>query len=327
MATIYWRGKSAYLNWAQGGAQRRESLGRITPRDAEIARQAKELELSTGRRIFIASALFEDHARRYIDWHRVEFPDSHYRVKQIVDQHFSQFHGRALSQITSVDVDRWKTERMGAVSRGSVSKELRTLKALLEKAVEWNEIEKNPAETVEPPKSLNSEPTQWYTKAQLAKLYKRQHGQVWRLMANTGLRRTEARQLRVEHCDFKAEVFRVLSSDQERTKSGRWREIPMSKSAKAAAKALIKKHGSTGYVLPRMTAPSLSRCFAENVEALGLSGSLHSLRHTYGAHLVMAGVPLRTLQVLMGHASFVTTERYAHIGKDHLRDQAKLVNL
>jgi site-specific recombinase XerD len=41
----------------------------------------------------------------------------------------------------------------------------------------------------------------------------------------------------------------------------------------------------------------------------------------------MAGVPLRTLQVLMGHAIVKTTERYAHIGEDHLRAQAKLVSL
>ena len=41
----------------------------------------------------------------------------------------------------------------------------------------------------------------------------------------------------------------------------------------------------------------------------------------------MAGVPLRTVQVLMGHASFKTTERYAHLGEDHLRNQALKVSL
>ena len=36
---------------------------------------------------------------------------------------------------------------------------------------------------------------------------------------------------------------------------------------------------------------------------------------------------LRTVQVLMGHASFTTTERYAHVGEDHLQEKAKALCL
>lgn len=327
MATIYWRGKSAYLNWSQNGRQRRESLGRITPREAETIRKGKEVELATGRRIFFASAIFDDHIDRYLTWHRSEFPDSHYRVNQIAEQHFGDFRGLALSQITSADIERWKSERMAAVSRGSVSKELRTLKAAFAKAVEWGEIERNPAETVEPPRSLESQPIHWYQRHELARLYARHNGDVWRLLANTGMRRTEALQLRVERVDFGANHIDVVSTSKARTKSGRWRRIPMSDAAKEAAESLIRRHGKTGYVLPRITAESLSRNFLHNCRSLKLPGSVHSLRHTYAAHLVMAGVPLRTVQVLMGHASFKTTERYAHIGEDHLREQARLVSL
>lgn len=327
MATIYWRGQSAYLNWSQYGKQHRESLGTLSPRDAEIARNAKELELATGRKLFIASALFDDHLERYLTWHRSEFPDSHYRVNQIAEQHFGYFRGVALSQIASTDVERWKASRLGVVSRGSVAKELRTLKAVLEKAVTWGEIERNPAASVEPPRSLESEPIHWYSRADLARLYQRHNGQIWRLLANTGMRRTEAQQLRVNRVDLVSGHIDVVSTSVERTKSGKWRRIPLSDAAKDAAKALIEQNGKTGYVLPRITAESLSRNFLHNCKSLKLAGSLHSLRHTYAAHLVMAGVPLRTLQVLMGHASFKTTERYAHIGEDHLRDQARLVNL
>lgn len=327
MATVYWRGQSAYLNWSQGGVQHRKSLGRLTPHEAEIRRQAKELELSTGRKLFIASAVFEHHLERYLTWHRSQFPDSHYRVAQIAEQHFADFHGKGLSQITAGDIERWKAARMAVVSRESVAKELRTLKAILAKAVEWEEIEKHPGEYVEAPRSLESEPIHWYTKAQLAKLYKCHHGLTWKLMANTGMRRTEAKQLRQEHINFKRRELAVVSSAAARTKSGRWRQIPLSDNALAAARALIKKNARTGYVLPRITNESLSRAFLKDVARLGLGGSLHSLRHSYGAHLVMAGVPLRSVQVLMGHASFRTTERYAHVGKDHLRQKARGVNL
>jgi integrase len=327
MATIYPRGGRWYLNWSENGQQQRKSLGRITEHEAEIRRKAKEVELSTGKRIFFASAVFDDHLERYLTWHRTQFPDSHFRVRQIAEQHFGDFRGFGLSQIPSSLIERWKSSRLTMVSRESVAKELRTLKAIFRKAVEWGEIEKNPTQYVEAPKNLTSEPIVWYSRPQLMALYKRHHGLTWRLLANTGLRRTEAQQLRWVQVDFKRESLDVISTFEERTKSGRWRQVPLSKGAVIALKALHKKTGTTPYVLPRITAESLSRAFLQDVARCGLSGSLHSLRHTYAAHLVMAGVPLRTVQVLMGHASFKTTERYAHIGKDHLRDQARLVSL
>lgn len=319
MATIYPRGERWYLNWSQGGVQKRASLGRITQADAEIRRKEKELELATGRRLFIASALFEDHLKRYLTWHRSQYPHSHFRVLQIAGQHFGDFIGKAISQTTTADIERWKALH-GA-------KEFRTLKAVFAKAAEWDEIEKNPARYVSAPKSLNSRPMHWYTKAQLAKLYKGYHGQTWKLMANTGMRRGEAQQLRWVNVNTKAGKVTIVSTKEERTKSGRWRQIPLSDSAKAAIKMLRKETGKTPHVLPRITRRSLSRSFSNEAERLGLAGSLHSLRHSYGAHLVMAGVPLRTLQVLMGHASFATTEKYAHVGEDHLRKKARLINL
>lgn len=337
MATTYARGDRWYLNWSNQGRQFRKSLGRITADEAEKFRKAKDYELATGRKIFYASALFDDHLQRYLDWHAIQFRDSHFRVKQISEQFLGDFTGKALSQITTGDIERWKSQRMTRVgvnrlgksavmSSETAAKELRTLKAILNKAVEWGEIERSPAKSVKAPKNLRSAPIHWYTKANLAKIYRGSpYAAIWRLMANTGLRRGEAQQLR--WVDVKKDHLQVLSTEDERTKSGKWRQVPLSASGLAALKTLKRKTGKSDYVLPHMTAPSLSRAFRLDVRARKIGGSLHSLRHTYGAHLVMAGVPLRTLQVLMGHASFTTTERYAHVGGDHLQDQARLVNL
>ena len=52
-----------------------------------------------------------------------------------------------------------------------------------------------------------------------------------------------------------------------------------------------------------------------------LQGVENRLRHTFASHLVMAGVQLREVQELMGHASFETTVRYAHLSKDHVKKQ------
>jgi integrase len=45
------------------------------------------------------------------------------------------------------------------------------------------------------------------------------------------------------------------------------------------------------------------------------SKNLHRLRHTFGSHLAMRGVPMRTIMELMGHADIKTTLRYAHLAR------------
>ena len=46
---------------------------------------------------------------------------------------------------------------------------------------------------------------------------------------------------------------------------------------------------------------------------------IHDLRHTCAAWLVSAGVPLTEVRDLLGHASVVMTERYAHLSPDNVR--------
>lgn len=44
--------------------------------------------------------------------------------------------------------------------------------------------------------------------------------------------------------------------------------------------------------------------------------TLHTLRHTFASRLVQAGVPLYTVQYLLGHSSIITTQRYAHLNNE-----------
>lgn len=47
----------------------------------------------------------------------------------------------------------------------------------------------------------------------------------------------------------------------------------------------------------------------------------HELRHSFGSHLLMQGVDLKTVQLLMGHSSPVTTSTiYAHVLKKHVKE-------
>ncbi|QSQ17201.1 tyrosine-type recombinase/integrase [Myxococcus landrumensis] len=59
---------------------------------------------------------------------------------------------------------------------------------------------------------------------------------------------------------------------------------------------------------------------------VGLIG-WHDLRHTYGSHLAMKGVPLKVIQELMGHESIEMTMRYAHLSPDTRREAVRVLDL
>ena len=52
----------------------------------------------------------------------------------------------------------------------------------------------------------------------------------------------------------------------------------------------------------------------------------HSLRHTFASWLVQEGVPLYTVQNLMGHKTIIMTQRYAHLAPDQGREAARVLS-
>ncbi len=52
----------------------------------------------------------------------------------------------------------------------------------------------------------------------------------------------------------------------------------------------------------------------------------HDLRHTYGSHLAMRGIPMKVIQELMGHATLDMTMRYAHLSPDTRREAVRVLD-
>lgn len=311
MPKLYQRNQAWYIDTGASAAGGRVSLGRITEAEAQEALRA----LAHGGEG--PGVDFQSWAGEYAEWHSAEFPDSYYRVEQVLRQHLIPFFGAYnIGAIARHDVERYKRLRVDAgAAPGTVAKELRTLQAALNKAVEWDRLATNKARGVKPPRDTTSKPPRWYTAGELAQIYAVDslHAPTWRLLVNTGMRRGEAMQLQWR--DVSDEAIKVISEPGARTKSSKWRLVPVSPGARIALSAL---RAPTPYVLPRMDLPSLSRAFARSLARAQLDGSLHCLRHTYCSHLVMHGVDLRTIQVLAGHSTTRMTERYAHLAPEHL---------
>jgi hypothetical protein len=58
----------------------------------------------------------------------------------------------------------------------------------------------------------------------------------------------------------------------------------------------------------------VQHCIQDVGEQAGVSGlSPHRLRHTLATHLLNQGVPITTIQKLLGHQDLGTTQRYARV--------------
>ena len=49
---------------------------------------------------------------------------------------------------------------------------------------------------------------------------------------------------------------------------------------------------------------------------------IHDCRHSFASHAVMSGLDLYTVGCLLGHADTGSTERYAHLADEHVREAA-----
>lgn len=89
--------------------------------------------------------------------------------------------------------------------------------------------------------------------------------------------------------------------------------------------ALAQRKPRGGYWYPSYTTVGCIRgaTVTERVtrlfRSLGIEGSIHRCRHSFGTNLVRAGTPLTVVQSLMRHASLNTTAAYIAVGEDERR--------
>ena len=318
MAWITWQGERAYLRHRDAsGRVKTKSLGKVSKIEAQALKTAYELRGNAAAPI--AGPAFSALVARYIDWHKWEYPASHKRIRQIIEAYLVPFFTvTPIGLLTLEQAEQYKLERMQQAAPATVQKEVRTLKAILNKAIEWDMLGRNPLAALRPPKVLESDSPPYYTIDQLNQLYAAssdEHGAVWRLAANTGLRRSELMNLRVD--DLRDNGIHVVSRAGKRTKSGKWRLVPYTAGSCQGIHLLIAKASGIN-LLPTQHKDSISRAFKVCAKRAGVGGSLHWLRHTYASHLIMQGIPVRAVQQVMGHSTIAVTEKYAHLSEDYV---------
>ncbi len=145
------------------------------------------------------------------------------------------------------------------------------------------------------------------------------------LLYSTGVRRTEAAQIKVEDIDSQRMVIHIRQG-----KGARDRDVPLSPKLLEELRSWWRWKKPRGYLFPSTAGqrgvdqPISDKtvwhaCHTAATRA-GLEKKIHphTLRHSFATHLLEAGADLRTIQLLMGHERLEDTTVYLQLSRRHL---------
>jgi site-specific recombinase XerD len=120
--------------------------------------------------------------------------------------------------------------------------------------------------------------------------------------------------------DINLRERKILIFESAKNRIGR--VVYLSEDARVALRKWIKIrnqktdylfYGHRGRPLSYEAARSVFKKYSDKADLSQKRYTLHCLRHTFASELLSAGMPLESLQYLMGHSSIVVTRRYARL--------------
>jgi integrase/recombinase XerD len=197
-------------------------------------------------------------------------------------------------------------------------------RSIVGKFFEWakkkKRISENPMESVAKVRPPHHRPRDIFTPAEVAALEAGEDGPLFALLFGSGLRRSEAIHLRLEHVDLDRQRLIVLAG-----KGAKDRLVPILPTAAIAVNDLVLLEGlnradhlwyairGRGIIDRRdpIGDSTFANWYSRRLKQAGVRYlSPHTTRHTYGHILRELGFDLEERQLLMGHESVRTTQKY-----------------
>lgn len=148
------------------------------------------------------------------------------------------------------------------------------------------------------------------------------------ILYGSGLRVSEAVNLRIENINFSSNFIKVKGKGQKE------RVIPMGQIEKGFIIKYINAFKSQKgrrpyiYLFESKNKKQLSRSAVNKiVSQLSASAGIqqkvtpHTLRHSFATHLLENGAPLREVQELLGHSNIETTQIYTNLSQKKILDK------
>ena len=148
---------------------------------------------------------------------------------------------------------------------------------------------------------------------------------LFELMYSAGLRISETLGIKLSHLDLENEWLTPIG------KGNKQRLVPLGSKAKENLRAWIEEgrpltNPTTDNIILNSRGKPMTRMGAwkivqQHTAHLSKQVSPHTFRHSFATHCLEAGMDLRVLQELLGHADISTTQIYTHIDKEFIKQE------
>jgi integrase len=280
----------------------------------------------------ISTANLRDFAARYLEWARetkpASWPAERLRLDKMLEL-FDELKVKNLDEVTAYHIEqiramlktrtiiKGKESRNVDRSKTTLNRYLQILRGMFYRAIDWEIIPgPNPLRKVKfAREGAKIQPlTEEQIKiiiAEATAISKKPESPIQKVLSdlltlilNTGLRRSEALNLKCE--DIGDAEARVLG------KGAKVRTIPLN----AVALAIINRQPRSGrYVfdVPNRSSGSLLRRTMDKIsKRAGVRTGLHLFRHAFATRLLAAGVDIVTISEILGHGRMMISLLYSH---------------
>ncbi|MBR2187623.1 MAG: site-specific tyrosine recombinase XerD [Lachnospiraceae bacterium] len=222
-----------------------------------------------------------------------------------------------------------------AFTAATISRNIASMKAFFHYFVKEGKMAHNPAESLKAPKIVKKAP-EILTPVEVVKLLDQPSGDtpkdlrdkaMLELLYATGMRVTELITLKTTDLNLAMGYVECHDADKERI-------IPFGNEAKQALLKYLahsrevmidNKEESALFVncsgVP-MSRQGFWKLIKHYAKKAGIEADItpHTLRHSFAAHLVENGADLKSVQEMLGHSDISTTQMYANMSKNRLKD-------
>ncbi|MDP9442657.1 MAG: tyrosine-type recombinase/integrase, partial [Actinomycetota bacterium] len=247
-----------------------------------------------------------------------------------------RFGGYRIGRLPADEIENWLNDEVAAgIAPSSVHRHYRTLRRVLQVAVEKQRLMANPCDRVEPPRVPKREMTflSWEQVVELAEAHSERFRALIYLAVDSGMRWSELVGLRRSRADLRNRKVRV-TEQLVRLDTGEWlrkepktgasvRSITISPFTAEVLAGHLERFalpGLDGLVFPNGAGKPVASSsfwnqhFRRALERAGIRCRFHDLRHTSVALAIAEGAHPKAIQARMGHSSInVTLDRYGHL--------------
>ena len=351
-ASIKKRGKTYQIDYYDPNGKRvRKSFKKR--KDAETELAARTVSMADGTyfekaRTYMTT--FEELVEKYIEnfKHQRSFERS---KSYMIEELKKEFKGYLLRNITHLELETYRNKLRNTLTihgkvrtDATVNRIMACFRHMMAKAVSWDMIDLNPfekgeslqlAENNRRLRYLSEEEIQGLLAECPTKAPPRVKGKFTQgpqavylrdfiiIAISTGMRKGEILSLKWDQ--IRGEFIYL-----EKTKTDKARQIPINDDLAECFKSIRKRQQlGTKYIFCDQGGhiSDIKTAFNAAVKRVRITDFRpHDLRHTFASHYVMRGGSLRELQKILGHADIKMTMRYAHLSKEFVREEIKLLN-